>query len=327
LVATVRLLFARQPASAISAGLAPAGMMSSPVPLDTSPAPVASAEEPSPPDGWRGDLTALRSELDRIDDALHELLMQRARVVEQVAKSGKRSAYRPGREASILRRLLHRHKGALPPQTIVRLWRELLAGTTAMQGPFAVSVYEPDGDTAFTQAAREHFGALTPLHAFSRSSQAMAEVSRGLSAVGVLPLPSETNGVRDDWWIAMLQQEQPRLHIVARLPFWAPRPDGAPEVQALVIAGTEPDPSGRDRSLLGLQLDSPLSRGRVTTMLGAAGLAAETVILSRDSVGHALVEIAGFLTEDDPRLARLNAALRRPVVLGAYAIPETGAAA
>ena len=209
----------------------------------------------------------------------------------------------------------------------MRLWRELLAGTTAMQGPFAVSVYEPDGDAAFTQAAREHFGALTPLHAFSRSSQAMAEVSRGLSAVGVLPLPSETNGVRDDWWIAMLQQEQPRLHIVARLPFWAPRPDGAPEVQALVIAGTEPDPSGHDRSLLGVHLDSPLSRGRVTAMLAAAGLAAETVVLSRDSVGHALVEIAGFLTEDDPRLGRLNAALRRPVVLGAYAIPETGAAA
>ena len=302
-------------------------MMSSPVPLDTPPAPAASAEEPSPPDGWRGGLSALRSELDRIDDALHELLMQRGRVVEQVAKSGKRGAYRPGREASIIRRLLHRHKGALPPQTIVRLWRELLAGTTAMQGPFAVSVYEPDGGAAFTQAAREHFGALTPLHAFSRSSQAMAEVSQGMSAVGVLPLPSETDGVRDDWWTTMLHQEQPRLHIVGRLPFWAPRTDGAPEVQALVIAGTEPDPSGLDRSLLGLQLDAPVSRGRVTAMLAAAGLAAEAVVLSRDPVAHALVEIAGFLTDDDPRLARLDAALRRPVVLGAYAIPETGAAA
>jgi chorismate mutase / prephenate dehydratase len=300
-------------------------MMSSPVPLDTPPAPAASADEPSP-DGWRGDLAALRTELDRLDDALHELLMQRARVVEQVAKSGKRGAYRPGREASIIRRLLHRHKGALPPQTIVRLWRELLAGTTAMQGPFAVSVYEPDGGAAFTQAAREHFGALTPLHAYGRSSQSLAEVSQGLSAVGVMPLPSETDGVRDNWWTAMLQQEQPRLHIVARLPFWAPRADGAPEVQALVIAGTEPDPSGHDRSLLGLELDAPVSRGRVTAMLAAARLAAETVVLSRDSV-HALVEVAGFLTDDDPRLARLNVALRRPLVLGAYAIPETGAAA
>ncbi len=300
--------------------------MSSPVPLDTPPAPAASAEEPALPDGWRGGLAALRSELDRIDDALHDLLMQRGRVVEYVAKSGKRSAYRPGREATIIRRLLHRHKGALPPQTIVRLWRELLAGTTAMQELFAVSVYEPDGGAAFTQVAREHFGALTPLHAYSRSSQAMAEVSQSMSTVGVLPLPSETDGVRDDWWTAMLQQEQPRLHVVARLPFWAPRVDGAPEVQALVIAGTEPDPSGHDRSLLGVELDAPVSRGRVTAMLAASGLPVESVVLSRGGVARALVETTGFLTDGDPRLARLDAALRRPVVLGAYAIPETGAA-
>ena len=50
-------------------------------------------------------------ELDRIDDQLHALLMQRALVVEQVATSGKRGAFRPGREASIIRRLLRRHGG------------------------------------------------------------------------------------------------------------------------------------------------------------------------------------------------------------------------
>ena len=37
-------------------------------------------------------------------------------------------------------------------------------------------------DAAFTQAAREHFGALTPLHAYGRAAQAMAEVSRGSTA-------------------------------------------------------------------------------------------------------------------------------------------------
>src|SRR5690242_198155 len=166
-------------------------MMSSPAPLDTPPAPAASAEEPPTPDGWRGDLAALRSELDRIDNAMHELLMQRARVVEQVAKAGKRSAYRPGREASIIRRLLARHSGSLPPHTLVRLWRELLAGTTAMQGAFTIAVCEPDSSARYTQAAREHFGGLTPLHAFGSPSQTMAEVSRGAAAVGVLPMPSE----------------------------------------------------------------------------------------------------------------------------------------
>jgi chorismate mutase / prephenate dehydratase len=304
-------------------------MMSSSAPLDTPPAPAASAEDPPKQDGWPGGLTALRGELDRIDEALHGLLMQRARVVEHVARSGKPSAYRPGREASIVRRLLHRHGGELPPQTLVRVWRELLAGTTAMQGPFAIAVCEPDGTASFTQAAREHFGALTPLHAYGSPAQAMAEVSRGSAAVAVLPVPSETETARDAWWTALLQKDEPRVHVVARLPFWAPRPDGAPTAQALVIATTEPDPSEQDRSLLGLELDLDVSRARLTSALNAAGLSPGTMILRRDqgaSAAHALVEVEGFLTDDDARLARLDTMLRRPVVLGAYAIPETGAA-
>lgn len=301
--------------------------MPSPAPLDVPPASAATAAEAPALDGWRGDLVTLRTELDRIDDRLHELLMQRAQVVERVAKSGKRSAYRPGREASIIRRLLRAHHGALPPQAIVRLWRELLAGTTAMQGPFAVTVYEPDDGAWFTQAAREHFGALTPLHAHGRPLQALAEVSQGEAAVAVMPMPMATDTAPDPWWTALLRQEQPRLYIVARLPFWVPRPEGAPPVQALVIAATEPDASGHDRSLLGLELDAPVSRARVTAILTAAGLAPEAVILHRDGVALALVEVPGFLTDDDPRLTRLGAALRRHVVLGAYAVPETGAAA
>ena len=61
--------------------------------------------------------------------------------------------------------------------------------------------------------------------------------------MAVLPMPSETDTARDAWWTALLQKDEPRVHVVARLPFWAPRPDGAPTVQALVIATTEPDPS------------------------------------------------------------------------------------
>ena len=113
-----------------------------------------------------------------------------------------------------------------------------------MQGPFAVAVCEPDGGAGFTQAAREHFGALTPLRAYGSPAQAMAEVSRGSAAVAVLPVPSETDTTRDAWWTALLQKDEPRVHVVGRLPFWAPRPDGAPTVQALVIAATEPDPVG-----------------------------------------------------------------------------------
>jgi chorismate mutase/prephenate dehydratase len=140
----------------------------------------------------------------------------------------------------------------------------------------------------------------------------------------------ETDTARNAWWTALLQKDEPRVHVVARLPFWAPRPDGAPTAQALGIATTEPDRSERDRSLLGLEIDLEVSRARLTGALTAVGLAPGSMILRRDPgvpVAHALVEVDGFLTEGDPRLASLDAVLRRPVVLGAYAIPETGDAA
>ena len=64
----------------------------------------------------------VRAELDRIDDALHDLLMERAAVVGRLAEGRLKgpAVLRPGREAAILRRLLARHRGALPPAAVVR---------------------------------------------------------------------------------------------------------------------------------------------------------------------------------------------------------------
>jgi chorismate mutase / prephenate dehydratase len=289
----------------------------------------ASIDTPPAEDHWPGGLPALRAELDRLDDAMHELLLKRAKVVEHVARAGKSAAFRPGREASIIRRLLRNHSGSLPPQTLVRMWREMLAGTTAMQGPFTIAVYEPERDAAYTQVAREHFGALTPLHAFSSTAQVLGEVARGAAAVAILPLPAETDTARDAWWTGLLQNEQPRMYVVARLPFWAStRPDGAPAAQALVVATSAPDPSEADRSVLGLEMDMDVSRARLTSAFAAAGLGLGTVILRRTqgaTVALGLADVEGFVTDDDPRLARLQSVQRPPLVLGAYAVPATGA--
>jgi chorismate mutase/prephenate dehydratase len=304
--------------------------MSIPAPLDASPAPTApAADAPPAEDGWPGGLPALRQKLDHIDDALHDLLMQRALVVEHVARSGKRSAYRPGREAAIIRRLLARHNGNLPPQTLVRIWRELLAGTTAMQGSFCPAVCQSGPGSELLQMAREHFGALTPVLVHSSPGQAITQLTAGTASVAVLPLPSETEPPQLAWWTGLMHRER-RIHIVARLPFWARRPEHAPAVPALVVAMEPPDPSGEDRTLLGVELDRDLSRARLSAALAAAGLASGATIVRRDPgapVAQALLEIDGFLAEDDPRLARLDGVLRQPVVLGAYAIPVAGGAA
>ncbi|WP_428491896.1 chorismate mutase [Rhodopila sp.] len=281
---------------------------------------VADAAEPAPVDGWRsGDLPALRAELDRIDNTLHDLLMERAGIVEYVARSAKPAAFRPGREASIIRRLLGRHRGALPSAAVVRIWRELLAGTTAMQGGFSLSVCDDHQAASLTQLAREHFGALTPLRTRTTADQALQDVSERIASVAVLKYPSEI----ETWWVALLRR-QPKLHIIARMPFWAPRPDGAPVEQALVVAATPADASGTDHSFVGLQCDGDLTPAKLYSAMSKAGLTQQSMLVHRhpgSSIADVLVEVEGHLNDDDPRLAELRPLPRRPIVLGCYALP------
>lgn len=309
-------------------------------------------EPPVDPPLAERDLLALRAELDRLDDAVHDLLMRRAEVVGRVASLGVKGSVplRPGREASIIRRLLARHTGRLPMVGIVRIWRELICASTALQRPLLITVCEVGEDRATLAAAREHFGALTPLRVHRSPAQAVREVSSGVATAAVLPLPAAEDAPGAAWWTALLHgrteaarsrdgvmaeprkqvMDDPRIHVVARLPFWAARPEGAPKVQALVVSAAPPDPSGQDRSLLGLELPLDVSRARLGTALSAAGFDCGPVILRRDpgaSVAHALADVEGFVTDADPRLAALAAVLRPPVVLGAYAVPVAPAQA
>jgi len=273
-------------------------------------------------------LASLRAELDRLDDAMHDLLMQRAEVVEKVGALGAKGpvALRPGREADIIRRLLRRHTGKLPRRLLPRLWRELFAATTSMQGPYNVAVCEVQPGSGFVAAAREHFGMLTPIRTHRSPAQALAEVSAGTAMVAVLPMPAEEEAAGAAWWTALLQRDEPRIHVLARLPFWSPRAEGAPTVRALVVASVPPDASAHDRSLIGLELPLEMSRARLSEAMTKAGFSVGGIILRRDPydpMALALVDVDGLVSDADPRLAAL-ATRRRPVVLGAYAVPVDG---
>ena len=300
------------------------------MPDPTSPATQTSEDTQPAGDGWRPDLGALRARLDEIDDTIHDLLMDRALVIEGVARSGKTAAFRPGREASILRRLLGRHTGRLPARTLVRMWREMLAGTTAMQSPVTLAVFDPTPDGAVNAIAREHFGFLTPAVTHPTIEATLNAARTGAATVAVLPFPLE-----DATWRALIQtasdqngsrqkglrqnephqngprQNGPRLYVIARLPFWAGRPCDVPAADAVVIATTAPDASGEtsgaDRTFLALSQTPDRAR------LADAGL-------TLHATHGPIAEIEGMVSQNDPRLTPLGFV----TVLGGYAVPVAG---
>ncbi len=287
----------------------------------------AKLAETTPPDAPPSKLAQLRAELDAIDDRLHDLLMQRATVIERVATdAGKTGAkIRPGREASMLRRLLARHRGSLPPQTILRFWREMFAGALIIEGGQTIAVSGSDENAELPALAREHFGPLTPLRRHRNPTQALADVERGTAQVAVLPPPGDTPD--GNWWTALMGTGT-KLSVIAKLPFWTKRPEGTPIGEAYVVAAMRPDPSGADRGLIALELSADISRTRITANLRAAGIIPGSIWLKRisDTDVVALVEVDGLVADDDPRLQAITGLLAPPSVIGGFAIPLDPAA-
>src|SRR5512146_3039883 len=93
----------------------------------------------SPPEP---NLATIRREIDSIDDSIHDLIMRRTGLVERIraAKTGD-GFYRPAREAEIVRRLMARHSGSFPKISLARMWREMMAAITRLQGPFSVAAF------------------------------------------------------------------------------------------------------------------------------------------------------------------------------------------
>jgi chorismate mutase/prephenate dehydratase len=267
-------------------------------------------------------LAHLRAELDAIDEKLHDMLMHRAAVIERVKREAGKTGpkIRPGREASMLRRLLARHKGAMPPQTILRIWRELFAGALIIEGGQTIAVCSGDDNGDLAALAREHFGPLTPLRKHRHPAQALADIERGTAQVAVLPPPGdEPDG---GWWTALMGTRNP-LSVIGKLPFWTQRPEGTPIGEAYVAAAMRPDPSGADRGLIALELAADISRTRITGNLTQAGFAPGAIWLKRisDAEMLALVEVDGLVNDDDPRLELIAGLLAPPSVIGGFAIP------
>jgi chorismate mutase/prephenate dehydratase len=272
---------------------------------------------PTPP-ADAAELAELRAEIDTLDDALHDLVMRRADIVARLAGSrakGAGPALRPGREAAILRRMLARHSGPLPRSALVRLWREMFAASTAMQSNFTVvAAADPEHAEAVMRLTRAHFGGTTPIRAMTTVGQALATLLSGEAAVATLPAPEPEEREDAAWWVRFDAQT---LQVTARLPFLA-EPGGA---SVLVISPTPPDASGRDRTLLRIELTADFSHARLTRLLADAGIPALSLQIRRTGEqALALAEVAGFWEARDPRLKWLSGLhVER---LGAYAEAE-----
>jgi chorismate mutase len=183
-------------------------------------------------------LADLRREIDRIDEGMHRLLMERGEIIDRLIASKKTaesgSAFRPAREADMMRRLVERHRGILPLDTAESIWRVIIATFTYVQAPFSVHADLSAGEPAMRDTARFHFGFTVPFVTHMGASGVVAAVAASRGDLGLVPAA----GASGAWWTALEGTDAPK--IIARLPF-VERTDHPAGLQVFAIARPNPD--------------------------------------------------------------------------------------
>jgi chorismate mutase len=257
-----------------------------------------SAEQPAP------SLADLRQEIDRIDEAMHRLLMERGTIIDRLiaskkaSQAGLSSAFRPGREASMMKALAERHQGLLPLDTVEGIWRVIIGTFTYVQSHYSVHADVSAGDAPMRDTARFHFGFTVPYITHPSAAAVIEAVASSRGDLGIFRLDQgATSGA---WWRTLADKRRPK--IIARLPF-IERPDHPAGTPVFVISKPLTDAAVRDVVLYAAQFERwHKGANEALTQLGG-----EVVASAADT--HGLSELIAVPGSVEP--AALKAALTK----------------
>src|SRR5881628_2203555 len=169
---------------------------------------VPSNAPPAPPS-----LDLLRKEIDAIDEQVHRLLMARGDIIDRLIQVKQTqevgSAFRPAREADMMRRLVERHRGILPLDTVESIWRVIISTFTYVQAPFSVHADLSAGDARMRDSARFHFGFTVPFVAHVGAAAVVAAVSESKGDLGLVPASAAAGD--SAWWNALEFDAAPKI--------------------------------------------------------------------------------------------------------------------
>ncbi|MFL5133938.1 MAG: chorismate mutase [Microvirga sp.] len=272
-----------------------------------------SAEQPAP------SLADLRQEIDRIDEAMHRLLMERGTIIDRLiaskkaSQAGLSSAFRPGREASMMKALAERHQGLLPLDTVEGIWRVIIGTFTYVQSHYSVHADVSAGDAPMRDTARFHFGFTVPYITHPSAAAVIEAVASSRGDLGIFRLDQgATSGA---WWRTLADKRRPK--IIARLPF-IERPDHPAGTPVFVISKPLTDAAVRDVVLYAAQFER-WHKGANEALIQLGG---EVVASAADTNGLSeLIAVPGTVEPTQLRqtLTKAGASLAQLVEIGSHA--------
>src|SRR5467141_5297951 len=126
------------------------------------------------------DIARHRVAIDALDEKIVALLNERANHAAAIGKlKANGGAYRPEREAEVLRRIADANRGPLANDALARLFTEIISACRALEQPLSVAYLGPQG-TFSEMALGKQFGAAVEAQ---RSEEHTSELQSHLNLV------------------------------------------------------------------------------------------------------------------------------------------------
>lgn len=144
------------------------------------------------------DIEKIRRQIDALNDELAALVQRRAGLAQRIgALKGGAGAYRPEREAEILRRVANTNagpnSGPLGAEQMVAVFREIISACRALEEPLRVAYLGPAG-TFSEMAVLEQFGHSVEAIACASIDEAFRAAETGGAQFAVVPVENSSEG-------------------------------------------------------------------------------------------------------------------------------------
>jgi chorismate mutase/prephenate dehydratase len=139
------------------------------------------------------EIERLRREIDAVDDELAALVQRRGGLAQKIgALKSAAPAYRPEREAEILKRVMGK-TGILSAERVAAVFREIISACRGLEEAIRVSYLGPEG-TFSEQAVRKHFGRAVEALPAASVDEAFRRCESGAAQFTVVPVENSTEG-------------------------------------------------------------------------------------------------------------------------------------
>jgi len=140
------------------------------------------------------DIAKHRAEIDALDEKIVALLNQRATRAAAIGRlKANGGAYRPEREAEVLRRVAGANRGPLTNAVLLRLYTEIISACRSLEEPLAVAYLGPQG-TFSEMALGRQFGAAVEAQPCASIDDVFRAAETGTAQYAVVPVENSTDG-------------------------------------------------------------------------------------------------------------------------------------